>query len=335
MSDEGRPEIDAAASFVTVDATPLSAAADDDDVGSIVGWFRVKAPRTAIATAVVPVAFALCTWTFSLGHGAARFSSADVTTLSGTILTVETGTDRVTSDTDIRLTISSHPLPLELQSMYYREESLQRLARDLLRQGARVQVGVPTAELTVPRHNSVENYDFQMICTLSADGQTILDLDKFNYFDAKNDEILNIMLRALAIGLLITACLLALAPLQLAAKRRRATKSKTDENPAEAARRAARVDGLARVGGGAVALALGVFLFRNPGMLGYAVASQKPAGLDVPFFSAAGTLIWLLMPFALVIGGTVMAVRGAWRAIKSGSEEERPGESTSTEAPGR
>jgi hypothetical protein len=334
MNDEGRPEIDAAPPIVTADAEPRSGADDVNNVRSIAWWFSVKAPRTGIATALVPVAIALCVWTFSLRQGAARFTSADVTTLSGTVLTVETRTDRVTSDTDIRLTISSHPLPLELQSMYYREESLQRLARHLLRQGARVEVGVPTSELRVPRHNRVENYDFQMICTLSADGQTILDLDKFNYFDAKNDEILYIILRVIAIGLLVTASVLALAPLPLVARQRRAAKS-TNQDPAEAARRTARVDGLARMGGGAVALGLGVFLARNPGMLGYAVASQKPAGVEVPFFSAAGTLIWLLMPLALMIGGTVMAVRGAWRAIKGGSEKERSAGSASTGAPGR
>jgi len=82
-----------------------------------------------------------------------------------------------------------------------------------------------------------------------------------------------------------------------------------------------RKNGLAGLGIGALMLAAGVFLWLNPEMLRVLVASQRPSGATVPFFTAAGTLLWLLAPYALMIGGFVVAVRGAWRAIPGGSPD--------------
>ena len=76
-----------------------------------------------------------------------------------------------------------------------------------------------------------------------------------------------------------------------------------------------RLEGLARLGGGAVMVAAGVFLRFNPEMHGMLVMSQRPAGVEVPFFSAFGTLLWLLAPYGLMVGGVVVAGRGAWMAI--------------------
>lgn len=90
----------------------------------------------------------------------------------------------------------------------------------------------------------------------------------------------------------------------------------TDEEHQQGApRNGGRADGLTRLGVGFLMLASGAFLWRSPDILGFFVASQKPGGVNVPFFSAAGTLIWLLAPYALMIGGIVVAARGAWQAI--------------------
>jgi hypothetical protein len=95
-------------------------------------------------------------------------------------------------------------------------------------------------------------------------------------------------------------------------------------------RNGGRLDGLARLGVGVLMLASGAILWRNLDILGILVASQKPGGVVVPFFSAAGTLMWLLAPYALMIGGVVVAARGAWRAIFGGLPEAKAKPPTSS-----
>ena len=77
-------------------------------------------------------------------------------------------------------------------------------------------------------------------------------------------------------------------------------------------RRPRMLDGLGRIALGMCWIACSGILWSNPNLHRFLVASQRPSGVDVPFFTAAGTLIWLVAPYLLIIGGVTTAIRGAW-----------------------
>jgi hypothetical protein len=91
-----------------------------------------------------------------------------------------------------------------------------------------------------------------------------------------------------------------------------------------ASRRDRMLEGLTRIAWGMCLLAAAGLLWSNPNLHAFLVASQSPSGLRVPFFTAAGTALWLIAPYGFAIGGVIVALRGARYVLTGGPKPQVP-----------